>query len=96
MWLLGYAFSIGESITRQPKIYFGIQSSCATSLRPRAAVALLEKPELGSPMKKGSQLLAWENITSFHSAIPRASNSVVYFSKPTFKLSPAKGSKAYL
>lgn len=96
MLLLGYAFSLGESITRQLKIYFGIQGLCATSLRPGAAAALLEKPELGPPMKKGSQLIARINIAGFHLATPRVSNSVVSFSKSTFKLSPAKGSEAYL
>ena len=96
MLLLGYAFRLGESITRQLKIYFGIQSSCATSPRPRAAAGLLEKPELRSLVRKGSQLIARINIAGFHSAMPRVSNSVVYFSKSTFKLSPAKGSEAYL
>lgn len=58
MSLLGYAFSPGESISRQLNIYFSIQSLCATSLRPRAAAALREKPELRSPMKKRSQHIA--------------------------------------
>lgn len=68
MLLLRYAFSIGESITRHLKIYFGIQSSCAASLGPRAAAALLEKPELGSPMKKGSQLVAQINLAGLATA----------------------------
>lgn len=41
MLLLGSAFSIGVSITRQLNIYLDINSLCATSLKCRAA-ALLE------------------------------------------------------
>lgn len=66
MSLLGYAFSLGESISRQLNIYFSIQSLCVTSLRPRAAAGLREKPQLRSPMKKGSQLIARTNISGFH------------------------------
>lgn len=93
---LGYAFSIGGSITTQLKIYFGIQSSCTTSLRPRAAAMLLEKLELGSPMKKGVQCVAQINITGSHSAMLRVSNSILDFSKSTLKLRPAKRSEVYL
>jgi len=96
MLLLGYAFSPGESTARQLKADFGIQSSCATSPRPRAAAALLEKPELRSLAKKGSQIAAWINIIGFCSAVLRVSSSSAYFSISTCRLSPAKGSGAYL
>lgn len=63
--LLGYAFSIGESIARQLKIYSGIQSSHATSLGPRASAVLPEKPELGSPMKERGRLIARTDTAGF-------------------------------
>lgn len=93
---LGYTFSVGGSITRQLTIYFGIQSLCATSPRPRAAAMPLEKLELGSPMKKGVQFVAQINIAGFHSAMLRVSNSIVDLRKSTLKLWPAKGSEVYL
>lgn len=37
-----------------------------------------------------------QNISAFQSVIPTVSNSIMYFSKFTFKLLSTKGSKAYL
>lgn len=42
MVLLGSAFSVGVFTTRQLKIYFGINSWCAASLK-RSTAALLEE-----------------------------------------------------
>lgn len=95
MVLLGSAFSIGVFITRQLKIYLGISSLCAASLKHSTA-ALLEKPALRALIRKGSQLIAQLNSAALQSAIPRVSNSIMYLSKFTFALLSTKGSKAYL